>query len=99
MVHCREGEFGFSRGQSVEFNTPIRQIAGDQFQGRTLVAVRTWEGVSILEVELHQCHVSLKLIDSMGFKYSPLHVEFNSVIVGQILIILHDGSCYVWDSG
>ena len=62
-----------------------------------LVAVRTWDGVTFLEVEMNNACINLNLIDSQQFIHSPLHVEWHQVLFGQALIRLEGGMCYIWD--
>lgn len=96
FAYFSDGRFDPSIAQSVEFNTPIRQIAGI-VASRHLIAVRSWDGVTFLEVEMHHSCLNLNLLNSHRFLWPPLHVEWHQMLYGQAAIRLEGGACYIWD--
>jgi hypothetical protein len=92
-----DGQFKPSVFESVEFNTPIRQITGIA-ASQHFIAVRSWDGVTFLEViKKDESAVTFEMINFHRFKRPPLHVEWHQVIFGQAIIRLEGGPCYLWD--
>lgn len=65
--------------------------------GQHLVAVRSWDGVTFLEVEMNDSFLNLNLLNSHRFLRQPLHVEWHQVLFGHAAIRLDGGACYIWD--
>ncbi len=83
------------------FDTPLRQISGiaDPIRdSKDLMAVRTWDGVFFVSMDLDSENEKLELISTHRFDRPPMHVAFHPELYGEAILILDDGSLYMWDA-
>ena len=85
----------------MNFHTPVRQILGitDPMRDtRDLLAVRTWDGIYFLSLDMCLETDKLQLISSHRFDRPPMDVALHPDLYGESLMLLDDGSLYLWDA-